>query len=140
MVETRYQIPQQYVGPVESINAEHVGLVDRLNRIQFSPGTGHAIDFENVFTALIGELERHFAHEEKIMEASGYPSLEWHASHHAQALYRVRNTLARCRARGYADGMDVDRIYDTVIVDMTRADTKFFDFLRTTGRTEAFDD
>ena len=138
MKETnRFKLPDAFKFNIGWIDHEHDALVDTLNG-WLDASDGKSIpDFEGKFRTFIDELKRHFKHEEALMWKTEYPGAEWHAGHHLQAIERTEHLLGRCRIRGFADEMDVGRCFESVIIDVARADMKFFAYLEGCGKLDA---
>ncbi|WP_242335005.1 MULTISPECIES: bacteriohemerythrin [Anaeromyxobacter] len=75
--------PSLAVGVAE-IDADHVELFHRAERLVRALRTGDRAGVEALFTYLAGYAERHFLAEERLMVAAGYPRLEEHRAAHAR--------------------------------------------------------
>ena len=137
MGETKpFKLPDAFRFNVGWIDHEHEELVATLNN-WLAEYDGHALpDYESRFRSFITQMKRHFVHEEALMRKTGYPGSDWHSKHHDQAVLRTEDLLARCKARGYADEMDIGRCFEGVILDVARADMKFFAFLEGCGKLD----
>lgn len=136
MTDKRFVLPESCIGPVDWINEEHQALLDSLKRAAEAAAGGRVADVDSIFQDMMEGMQDHFRHEEKLMAETRFPGLEWHKAHHAQTLTRAHQTIERCRARGYADGFDVDRMFDQFVLDMSRADGKFYEYLISTGQAD----
>lgn len=125
----RFFLPEALAIPYEGIDEQHRGLVDRLNEMRIliasgNPGIAHChADF-------LAALAAHFAHEETLMQALGYPHLAKHRADHA-AIRAGAEALVRCGAPETPA-----RLYDLLIDDVLRADLPFKAFLAGLGLTE----
>ena len=80
-----------YAVGVPSIDALHVEFEERLDALK------RGDDAEIALAALQDHLQRHFAHEETLMEAAGFPMAACHAREHAsvvEVVAEVRRLLA----------------------------------------------
>lgn len=95
---------------VPAIDADHKHLIELLNRLHYMAMAG---DEREAIGAVLGELVEytlaHFAREEALMRAAGYPGLAAHARMHEA----LRAQAAHFRSRFARDprGFDVDRFY-----------------------------
>lgn len=68
----------------ELIDSDHRALIDLINRVGESAcDTADPVDCAEILDSLIAYVEYHFAREEKMMEAAGYPEVEHHRAEHA---------------------------------------------------------
>lgn len=74
--------PAMSVGS-EVVDSDHRILVGLIDRIQRSAAGQDAVDMAEVLDGLIAYVEFHFAREEKMMAAAGFPQLADHAGEHA---------------------------------------------------------
>lgn len=139
MVEKRFALPERCIGPVDWINREHQELLDCLKLAAEQAEHGPISDVDGAFKEMFEKISRHFAHEEALMAKTGFPGLEWHKGHHAQVLARARQTIERCHSRGFVDQFDIDRMFDQAVLDMSRADGKFFEFLEQSGQLDSLE-
>lgn len=80
----RFQIYDFCKTGIDEIDEEHHALMrlgNRLYAMSFDDEVARA-DIDAVLTELISFAQRHFADEERLMEASGYPGLEAHRATH----------------------------------------------------------
>jgi diguanylate cyclase (GGDEF)-like protein/PAS domain S-box-containing protein/hemerythrin-like metal-binding protein len=80
---------------------------------------------------LIAHIQAHFSHEEKQLQATGYPSAAAHAQIHRELLERARQLADEFeRGEGSATALLGFLIYDVVAKHMLKEDRKFFPWLR----------
>jgi diguanylate cyclase (GGDEF)-like protein/hemerythrin-like metal-binding protein len=110
------------------IDAEHRALFDAANALidtalrDEDPGPVGA-----ALASLLDEVERHFAHEEALLEAAHYPELQPHGQAHAELLRRAQALLAQLRAGQAAFGEVVEfAARDLVMRHLLAADLAFF--------------
>ncbi len=73
------------------MDAQHLILFALLNQLTVNIDSDRAGDcLHDVMTALGNYIDYHFAHEEALMKAWGYPGLDEHAAKHAQFVAEVR--------------------------------------------------
>lgn len=81
---------------VPAVDADHRVLIDLINRLDSSVegGDGRAV-IGTVLNSLVDYIAHHFAREEKVMEACGYPHLEDHRKIHSDLAERVVDVQCR---------------------------------------------
>ena len=80
---------------IPEIDAEHKAafkLVDELAAAMESRARGAR---GKALESLLVHLQEHFAHEERLMRASGYDAIEWHKGQHNAARRRVKRFAGR---------------------------------------------
>lgn len=78
----------------EVIDEEHRVLVDLLNRLRAAAEDyGDAATVGGVLARLYQYSRAHFEHEERILEASGYPDLEEHRQEHEKLKVKLAKIL-----------------------------------------------
>lgn len=85
-----------------AIDADHMHLIEIINRFEESPDLAHA---EQAARDLLAHARGHFSREEKIQKASGYPLCTLHRIQHEQLLAQLKVLI-----RLYF----IDRISDSV--------------------------
>lgn len=133
----RLKLPEAFHFNVSTIDEEHQSLVDALNACMDRFDGVSIPDFEALLDDFMGKMRNHFVNEEALMEKTEYPGFAWHRDHHAKTLKQVEEMKGRCMRRGYCDNFDIQRCFEGIIVDVARADMKFFDFLTETGQLDA---
>lgn len=132
------KLPAAFETGISSIDQEHKGLIAYLNGYLSSCEQSTIDNFDELFTAFIGEMEDHFASEEVIMQEAGYPGLEKHVRHHQHTIAELHKLLEKCRKRGSANIGDVITFFQKIIDDVSKADLKFVDFLMAEDRMREF--
>ncbi len=80
---------------------------------------------------LIAHVHAHFSHEEKMLQAAGYPSAAQHGEIHRQLLGRAQELADQFeRGAGSATEMLGFLIYDVVAKHMLKEDRKFYPWLK----------
>jgi hemerythrin-like metal-binding protein len=81
---------------VEELDSDHKAIIGLINRLHDSLQSGsEAVDLGEIFDGLIAYIEWHFAREEEIMEACGYPGFAEHRAEHvvfARYIFRARDS------------------------------------------------
>lgn len=98
---TFYQWTEAMSMGVELIDSDHKALIDLINRLHRAV-TGEAGEqsLQDVFDTLIAYTEIHFAREEKVMEACGFPGLDTHQDEHVEFTRRVYDIRENFEAGG----------------------------------------
>ena len=75
---------------VSRFDEQHKGLINLINDLHLAmqKGEGQVI-LGNIFSSLADYTKDHFADEERMMEANGYPEFSGHKSAHEHLLCRV---------------------------------------------------
>ncbi len=80
---------------VESLDNDHKRLIDLINKLAETTQAGEdRAVVGDVLTELVDYTHYHFAREEKIQEAGGYPDLERHKDIHADLTEQVEEVKA----------------------------------------------
>lgn len=81
---------EEFITGIESIDDQHRHLVDLANKFEEASrrGKGSRV-MSDILNDLAGYTQEHFAHEEKIMEESGFPGLAQHMARHRRLLQKV---------------------------------------------------
>ena len=75
---------------VDLIDSDHRALIDLINRLhEGMRGESGDEPPQDVFDTLIAYTEIHFAREEKVMQACGFPALDTHLDEHVDFTKRV---------------------------------------------------
>ena len=86
----------------DEMDAEHLILFSLLNQLDININADMAHDcVADVLSALGAYIDYHFAHEEALMKAWGYPGLEAHSAKHHEFMNEVS------RLRQQAEGADM---------------------------------
>jgi len=84
---------------VDLIDSDHKALIDLINILHGSISGERSIQsLQDVFDRLISYAEIHFAREEKVMQACGFPGLTPHQDEHAEFTERVYEIRAKLQA------------------------------------------
>ena len=87
------------------LDADHRALIRLINRLHDDP----AIDPGQVFDHLLAYIAFHFAREERILEACGFPGLDLHKNEHDAFRWFVRDLRGRhIRGEGAVAGEMAD--------------------------------
>lgn len=87
-----------YAVGIDSIDALHEELEDRLAALQAAAGPSGAGAAAGALADLLEHLQRHFAHEEGLMAGDDFPMASCHAREHASVLDVVTEVLRRLEA------------------------------------------
>ncbi len=113
------------------IDEQHQELIDIVNRAARAPKR-----MNEQLKKLNASLVEHFAHEEDVMRAEGYPQLAEHKIHHGHILSRVQD-ISRGLGKGGSSRAGLDSIFHSLIDDILRADLPFKTFLQGKGLIES---
>ena len=80
---------------VPTMDGTHREFAALVNSLAVAQGC----DFVHLFTTLVDHTERHFAHENKLMEQSGFPPIHIHMAEHARVLAEM-NEMKRQVSKG----------------------------------------
>lgn len=84
---------------VDLIDSDHKALIDLINLLHESiSGERSTQSLQDVFDRLIAYTEIHFAREEKVMQACGFPGLTPHQDEHAEFTERVYEIRTKLQA------------------------------------------
>ncbi len=118
------------------IDHEHRSLVAHLNAIADAQEAQR--DFRTVYallSVLVQDCLAHFASEEKVLAACGYPDAEGHAQTHSQLAQKMTRLM---REYAESDLMALEMIaalfYDAVVIHMLSDDRRFFPYLARLAR------
>lgn len=110
-----------------SIDSQHAAIIGHLNLV-FAALRDRADDAHEIarrcreFKAV---MCAHFAEEEKIMAATGYPGLERHCLLHNAIRRKLEEIVAPLSIGMSVSIGDVDALFDAVIDDVLRSDLEF---------------
>jgi hemerythrin len=83
----------------EDMDAQHLILFALLNQLDVNINADLAGEcVQDVLGALSAYIEYHFAHEEALMNAVGYPGLEGHAALHREFIDKVEQLRAQAES------------------------------------------
>lgn len=109
-MEDRLVFDSRYRVGVQQVDLEHQKLFELAGRIHDSLALDVIVPMHEIRLAineLIKATESHFAHEELLMENSGYPNLESHRALHADLISRIRNFEAQVERAEQLTPVDV---------------------------------
>lgn len=92
-MEDRLVFDSRYRVGVQQVDLEHQELFEIAGKIHDSLSLDVIVPMREIRQAinqLVKSTESHFAHEELLMETSGYPNLEDHRTLHANLISRIR--------------------------------------------------
>jgi hemerythrin-like metal-binding protein len=112
----------------DDIDAQHQALIDIINLAAHAPPQLAAL-----LAQLNTTLAHHFAHEEDVMRAQGYPQLAEHKLHHAHILGRVTEITDGLSRSGEPLRSSMENVFTNLIDDILRADLPFKTFLQGKG-------
>ncbi|WP_006747941.1 diguanylate cyclase [Thioalkalivibrio paradoxus] len=115
------------------IDGEHRRLFDLANRVLAEALASHSEPdrLASAVSALVTEVERHFRHEEQILEQCAFPGLQGHRNAHRALLRRAREVEAAVRSGPVAVATLVEFLaQDLVLRHMLTADRQFFGLVR----------
>ncbi len=132
-----FVLPDSCALPCAEIQAEHELLVGIINRgrdaLRLAPKPDPQL-FHALLQELLAASVAHFAHEEAIMEKSGYPDLASHRAHHANCVRRLEQTGDMLLTGEIEPGrFFLDELFDLVLDDIIRADGGFKAFIGTSA-------
>ena len=94
----RPEFSPEYVVGIEQVDREHQRLFEIAGRVYDSFIAGDKVASANIhreIAELLHYTATHFASEEALMEAAGYPGLEAHKAQHRHLLSRARDMEMR---------------------------------------------
>ncbi|MGB8275634.1 MAG: bacteriohemerythrin [Alphaproteobacteria bacterium] len=81
---------------VPLLDSDHKTLIRIINRLHESLQAHAGNDvLSAIFDDLMAYIEYHFAREEKVMKACGFPGYETHSEEHADFTFRIHNARER---------------------------------------------
>ena len=84
---------------LSEVDAEHRAIVQAAGELHQAIRDGASSErLLDLLRALSATMEEHFVHEERLMQASRYASLEWHTGQHNTARRRVQEFAGRVEA------------------------------------------
>lgn len=128
-----------YASGNTQVDNEHQGLFEVLHSVADAIEEGKSAPTIYVLlNYLVRECVAHFANEEALMRASGYPEADRHAEIHRRIAGRITQLLAENAGRG-VDELEVvaTLFYDAVVLHMLEEDRRFFPYVRPPERCAA---
>lgn len=133
-MDRRPQFENKFLVGVEQIDREHQRLFDIAARTYDSLGADAAAGRDMIRAAvaeLIDYTATHFASEEGLMAAAGYPDLEVHRNQHEHLLTRVRDMEMRVEIDDPTVAFDLTHfLYRWLVDHIETSDRKFGLFLQ----------
>jgi hemerythrin-like metal-binding protein len=115
----------------KELNAEHEGVLQKLNSLLFALNSGNATAITMACSVMSAEAQAHFANEEELMLAAGYPDSAAHIEQHDElmrSLARIRFSLTS--GVGFWSPADALSMLERWFVPhLTYADRRFADFV-----------
>ncbi len=133
MIE-KFNIPDAFLMRFEKIDEQHQELVDILNRCVYALSSNSFNIFEEEISKFCPLAVSHFKYEEDLMLAAGYDALESHIDHHRVALEHLSEISKRNHDSIEAKWYILQSMFDNIVMDITKADLKFDEFLIASGR------
>ena len=94
---------EQFSVGVKEIDLQHRGLLDIINRVVAS--SEKKDDWQStsaIIDSLITYAYNHFATEERLMSAAGYPELSWHTGLHLEFIRKIFSMSQEVQQKGPA--------------------------------------
>ena len=133
-MDRRPQFEDRFLVGVEQVDREHRRLFEIAGRTYDSLGIDAASGRDMIREAVAGLIDytaTHFANEEALMAAAGYPELEVHRGLHEHLLLRVRDMEMRVEIDDPTVAVDLTRfLYRWLVEHIETSDRKFGEFSR----------
>ncbi|MCI9167026.1 MAG: hemerythrin family protein [Dorea sp.] len=102
---TKYELTKDLETGNAMIDQEHRELFGAVNRLfeACSKGQGRA-GIDPAVQFLLGYVDKHFAHEERLQQTSGYPNMAAHKTFHAGYKKTLKELAAQLPAEGATVG------------------------------------
>lgn len=128
-MEDRLVFDSRYLTGVEQIDLEHQELFELASEIYDSLSLDVIVPMREIRPAinkLIENTGAHFAHEEMLMESSGYPDLQQHRAIHADLLSQIRDFEARTERTEQLTPVDVYQFLCSWLGDHIQSSDRVF--------------
>ena len=123
----RYEWQDEYTTGVDSIDAQHRRLFGYLGELRVATSLQSDGAMRRVLDELLTYTVDHFAHEEALQEAAGYP----HRAHHAQEHDRLQAQVVAYISRPGVTGQELlDVLGQWLIQHVVRSDRHAASFLK----------
>lgn len=121
-----------YCCGIPEIDAEHKHMFDIANRIQFAlSATPEGVEVAALVDELLEHIAEHFAAEEKMLEAKGFPDTEAHKQGHRILLTQAMELAARYKSKETTAGALFGFvIQDVVATHILQEDRKYFAWVK----------
>ncbi|MQY52663.1 bacteriohemerythrin [Rhodocyclus tenuis] len=130
--ETFEFAPRYEIGDAR-IDAEHRHLFSIARRVQAAlslPADAALAEARLAVAELLDYTRTHFAGEEVMMAATGYPDLVGHQALHRELLYQVRDMEMRIDLEGLSASLDLAHfLFNWLTQHILHADRRFGEFL-----------
>lgn len=131
-MEQRPRFDAKFLVGIEQVDHEHRQLFEIAGRLYDALEKG--TDAMGAARAAVAELfdytATHFANEEALMEAAGYPELEDHRKLHRHLLARARDMEMRTEFDEQYAPLELNQfIYNWLVEHIQESDRKFGDFM-----------
>lgn len=102
---------ERFITGVDAIDAEHARIAEYLDELELAIGRGDRAHTERVLEELLDYMREHFAAEDALMEAAGYPLVEMHKKKHEIFIRRASAFVER-----YMQGEEIaEQIYTLLV-------------------------
>ncbi|MCI8913776.1 MAG: hemerythrin family protein [Lawsonibacter sp.] len=129
----KYELTKELETGNSIIDREHRELFQAVNQLMDSCGYGKGrAAMEPAIKFLLDYVDKHFAHEEQLQQASGYPGMMAHKTFHRQYTQGLREAVAAIPAGGpsISDLANLNRYVTTLITHIKIEDKKLSAFLK----------
>lgn len=132
-MDERPQFDSRFLVGIEPVDREHRKLFEIAGRVHDSlvSDTQTALDAARAaVTELLDYTETHFASEEKLMEAAGYPDQEAHRALHRALIAQARDMEMRLELGEPQMPLELNRfIYSWLVDHIMNRDKRFGEFV-----------
>lgn len=137
-MEDRLVFDSRYVVGVEQVDREHQKLFELAGHIHDSLSVDIIVPMHEIrllISELVESTAAHFAHEESLMGASGYPGLAEHRQIHADLISRIRDFEMKVELAEQLTPVDLYEFLCAWLGDHIQASDKMFgSFLSQRGK------
>ena len=121
------------------IDAEHRAIFQAAEALQHAvQGSATSEQVLEVLRGLMGQVEDHFTHEERLMAVARYRSADWHKQQHDAVRKRAKHTVGRVQKGDVESAIDFVEFLSGWLRDhMAVADRMMGAFLRNYQRANA---
>jgi hemerythrin len=128
-MDDRPQFSDRYLVGIDQVDAEHRKLFDIAAAVHDALGQsdGSAMDAARAAVEdLMAYVDTHFANEEALMEAAGYPRLAEHRELHRRLVTQVRDMWMRVELEQSCAPLDLSRFLHTWLTRHIEVDDRSF--------------
>ena len=129
----RYELTKDLETGNPTIDKEHRELFQAVNNLMDACKVGQGrSSVSSAAQFLLQYVDKHFAHEEQLQQASGYPGMMAHKTFHRQYTQGLREAVAAIPAGGpsISDLANLNRYVTTLITHIKIEDKKLSAFLK----------